>query len=73
MVGAPAKNKLHSHTKAASIPARRQNAQGFLDLFFDAAPSLEYFSNFASSALRRHLLKRHLTLWLTVRTEMITI
>ena len=29
-------------TKAASIPARRQRAQGFLDLFFDAAPHLEY-------------------------------
>ena len=33
-------------TKAASIPARRQRAQGFLDLFFDAAPHLEYFFQF---------------------------
>ena len=30
-------------TKAASIPARRQKPQGFSDLFFDAAPHLEYF------------------------------
>ena len=37
-------------------------AQGFLDLFFDTAPHLEYFSDFSSSALKRHLLKRHLTL-----------
>ena len=33
-------------TKAASIPARRQRDQGFLDLFFDAAPHLEYFFQF---------------------------
>ena len=33
-------------TKAASIPARRQNAQGILDLFFDTAPHLEYFFQF---------------------------
>ena len=37
-------------------------AQGFLDLFLDAAPHLEHISNFSSSALKRHLLKRHLTL-----------
>ena len=49
-------------TKAASIPTRRQKAQGLLDWFFDAAPHLQYFSNFSSSALKRHLLKRHLTL-----------
>ena len=30
-------------TEAASIPARWQKTQGFLDLFFDAAPHLEYF------------------------------
>ena len=31
-------------------------AQGFFfDLFFDAAPHLEYFSDFWSSALQRHL------------------
>ena len=33
-------------TKAASIPARRQKARGFLDLFFDSAPHLEYFFQF---------------------------
>ena len=33
-------------TKAASIPALRQRAQAFLDLFFDAAPHLEYFFQF---------------------------
>ena len=37
-------------------------AQGFLDVFFGAAPHLEYFSNFLSSALKPQLLKRHLTL-----------
>ena len=37
-------------------------AKGFLDSFFDAAPHLEYFSNLSSSALKRHLLKWHLTL-----------
>ena len=37
--------------------------QGFLDLIFDAAPHLEYFFFiFLSPALKRHLLKRHLTL-----------
>ena len=48
MVGAPAKNK-SAFAKAASIPARRQSemlAQGFLELFFDAAPHLEYFFQF---------------------------
>ena len=30
-------------TKATSIPARRQKTQGLLDLFFEAAPHLEYF------------------------------
>ena len=33
-------------TKAASIPARRQKAQGILDLIFDAAPHLEHFFQF---------------------------
>ena len=38
-------------------------AQAFLDLVFDAAPPREdIFSVFSSSALKRHLLKRHLTL-----------
>ena len=37
-------------------------AGGFSDLFFDAAPHLEYFFNCLSSALKWHLLKRHLTL-----------
>ena len=37
-------------------------AQGFLGLLFDAAPHLGCFYNFSSSALQRHLLKRHLTL-----------
>ena len=36
-------------------------AQGLLDLFFDAAHHLEDVSNFSTSALKRHLLKRHLT------------
>ena len=44
------------------MPAWRQKAQGFLHLFFDAAPILKISSNFWSSALKRHLLKRHLTL-----------
>ena len=56
---------LFADTKAASIPAWRQSeimAQGFLDLFFDAATHLEYFFQFSSSALKRDLIKRHLTL-----------
>ena len=53
-------------TKAGSIPARQQNENTdprLWDLFFDAAPHLEYISpSFSSSALKQHLLKRHSTL-----------
>ena len=49
-------------TKAASIPARRQRAQGFLDLFFAGAPTIGNKIEFKFKALKRHLLKRHLTL-----------
>ena len=64
MVGAPAKKKSAFTKRHLFLHGERVKmlAQGFLDLFFDAAPHLEYFSIFLSSALKRHLLKRHLTL-----------
>ena len=46
MVGRAREEQIALLTKAASIPARRQRAQGFLDLLFDAAPHLEYFFQF---------------------------
>ena len=36
--------------------------QGLLDYFSTLPPISNIFSNFSSSALKRHLLKRHLTL-----------
>ena len=67
MVGAPAKKKivlsLKRHLGIFPHGGRMQiQAHSFLNLFFDAAPYREYFSNLSSSALKRHLLKRHLTL-----------
>ena len=62
MPGAHA-NKACTLTKATSIPARRHNwntGPRFLR-FFRRCPNLEYFVNFSSSALQRHLLKQHLT------------
>ena len=64
-MGAPAKKK-SAFTKAASIPARHQSDNtdprlfGFI--FRRSPPILNIFSNISSSALKRHLLKRHLTL-----------
>ena len=37
-------------------------AQGFLNLFFDAPPISTFSLKFLSSALKRHLLKRHVAL-----------
>ena len=52
--------------KAASIPARRQSENAgprpFGYIFRCCPPSRIFFSNFSSSAPKRHLLKRHLTL-----------
>ena len=51
--------------RATSIPARRQSENAGPRLFgfiFDSAPISNIFSNSSSSALKRHLLKRHLTL-----------
>ena len=42
-------------TKAASIPARRQRAQGFLDCFSRVRPPSEIKSNFKFKTLKRHL------------------
>ena len=49
MVGAPAKNKNSLSLKRHLFPHGdrvKMLAQGFLDLFFDAAPHLEYFIQF---------------------------
>ena len=53
----PLKRHLFPHGDGVKI-----QVQGLLDLGFDNSPHLEYFSNFSSSTLKRHLLKRRLTL-----------
>ena len=50
-------------TKAASIPARRQRGPRLFGFVFRACtPASEIKSNFKFKTLKRHLLKRHLTL-----------
>ena len=65
MVAALAKKK-SAFAKAASIPARRQSENAgprLFGLIFLTLPLIaKIFSNFSSSALKRHLLKRRLTL-----------
>ena len=38
--GCTREEQIQTLAKAASIPARRQRAQGFLDLFFAGAPTI---------------------------------
>ena len=55
----------NAFTKAASRPAGRQSENAGprpFGLIFRCCPHLEFFSSFSSSELKRHLLKRHLTL-----------
>ena len=58
--------KKSAFTKAASIPARRQSENAgprlFGFIFRCCPPSRIFFAMYLSSALKRHLLKRHLTL-----------
>ena len=72
-MGAHLRKENCAFTKAASIPARRQRKcwpRAFWIYFSTLPPISNIFSNFSSSALKRHLLKRHVTLskhcWLPI-------
>ena len=70
MVGAPAKKK-SAFAKAASIPAWRQSENAgprLLGFIFRRCPPSRIFSDFSSTTLKRHLLKRHLTETLNFRS-----